>query len=171
MLNQSASDSELSDFISANAAAIINNLLPTKSKENYLKTYEEFSTWRSAKGLSISESVLLVYFDYLSKTKNPNTLWCIYSKLKATINIKHSIEINRFKKLLVFLKRKSEGHCAKKSKIFTTQNVEKFLNEAPDEIFLATKVSIHDLTMNISYLSNGNYSTYLPVFYLCYRWP
>lgn len=61
--------------------------------------------------------------------------------LKATISVKHDIQINTYTKLLSFLKRKSDGHRAKKSKILTTQNVETFMNEAPDHSVLAIKVS------------------------------
>lgn len=130
------------EFIKLDAQGIVNNLLPEKSKEKYLKAYNDFDKWKAVKGVkSVSESVLLVYFEYLSATKKPSSLWCIYSMLRATISVKHDIQINTYAKLLAFLKRKSDGHRAKKSKILTTQNVETFLNEAPDHSFLAIKVS------------------------------
>ncbi|OXU18723.1 hypothetical protein TSAR_009830 [Trichomalopsis sarcophagae] len=45
-------------------------------------------------------------------------------------------------KLQLFLKRKSAGYKPKKSAVFTKGNIAKFLNDAPDEIYLATKVVI-----------------------------
>lgn len=143
------------DCIQSEASDIITNLLPEKSKETYMKTYDAFNTWKTAKGAkSVSESVLLVYFQHLSSTKKPSSLWCIYSMLKSTISIKHNVEIKNYTKLLSFLKRKSEGHRAKKSKVFTAQNIETFLNEAPDHNFLAVKVSTYLCTyLFITFLS------------------
>ncbi|RVE49622.1 hypothetical protein evm_005754 [Chilo suppressalis] len=40
-----------------------------------------------------------------------------------------------------YLKRLSERHKPKKSKVFSQQNVETFLNDAPDKEFLATKIT------------------------------
>jgi hypothetical protein len=117
--------------------------LPEKSREKYLKTYEIFNKWRSDKGATnISETVLLSYLIELSHNKQPTTMWSIYSMLKATLKTKHNIHIETYKKLLGFLKRLSVGHKSKKSKVLTASNIEKFLNEAPNCNFLATKVSI-----------------------------
>lgn len=41
-----------------------------------------------------------------------------------------------------YLKRQSEGYKPKKSKILTEENVETFINIAPNEMYLSTKVSI-----------------------------
>lgn len=120
------------------------NFLPEKSREKYLKAYTVFNEWRFSKGAkTCSETVLLSYFMEASKTKQPSTLWSIYSMLKATIKSKHDVHIETFPKLLAYLKRTSEGHKPKKSRVFTASNIEKFLNEAPDCNFLATKVSTY----------------------------
>ncbi|KAL0881723.1 hypothetical protein ABMA27_001517 [Loxostege sticticalis] len=53
--------------------------------------------------------------------------------------------ISEYPKLNSFLKRrvyKSDGFTSKKSKILTSDEVEKFLNEAPDDRYLATKVAL-----------------------------
>lgn len=43
--------------------------------------------------------------------------------------------------LSAFIKRQSHGFTAKKSKVFTAEDVNKFLNEAPDAEYLLLKVS------------------------------
>ncbi|RVE46833.1 hypothetical protein evm_008541 [Chilo suppressalis] len=62
--------------------------------------------------------------------------------LKSTINTNKNIKIDSYSKLLAFLKRLFEGYKPKKSKVFSHQNVETFLNDAPDKEFLATKVAL-----------------------------
>jgi hypothetical protein len=76
----------------AEAKLITENLLPAKSKERYIKTYDQFVIWKSEKKAhTFSESVLLAYFNDLAKSKQPSTLWAIYSMLKCTIQIKHDV--------------------------------------------------------------------------------
>lgn len=60
---------EAMEKIDADASVISLNLLPTKSKEKYLKSFEKFQNWKKKKDLNencFSESVLLVYFDDLA---------------------------------------------------------------------------------------------------------
>ncbi|CAB3231274.1 unnamed protein product [Arctia plantaginis] len=52
----------------------------------------------------------------------------------------HDINIKNYSKLSSFLKRQFAGHKSKKSKVFTAQDVKTFINEAPDDIYLAVKV-------------------------------
>lgn len=61
--------------------------------------------------------------------------------LKSTLKLKKDVHIEKYPKLTAFLKKSSTGHKPKKSKIFTAADVEKFLNEAPDSVYLAAKVS------------------------------
>ncbi|XP_073966826.1 uncharacterized protein isoform X2 [Choristoneura fumiferana] len=123
------------------AQAIVNNLLPEKSKDKYLKVYTNFTTWMSENSTtSFSENVLLAYFGELSKTLKPSTLWGIYSMLKATLSSKNNVNINSYKRLTSLLKRFSMGYKSKKSKVLTAENVDTFLMEAPDLIYLAAKV-------------------------------
>jgi hypothetical protein len=55
------------------AEGTLSNLLPTKSREVYEKEFANFEAWcRENKVQSISENVLIAYFDMQSKTKkNP----------------------------------------------------------------------------------------------------
>lgn len=141
----SESDVELENTppeITNYANNITENLLPQKSKSEYEKFYQMFRDWQQEKKTdSFSENVFIAFFgNLLLKKWKSSTLWKVYSILKATINVKHDIDISRYKKLKSLLKRSSDNYVAKKSKIFTEENVKHFLENAPNEIYLATKV-------------------------------
>lgn len=119
------------------------NLLPKKSHSTYELTYQRFMEYRLKNNIgSFSEHVLMAYFDDLSKKMKSSTLWSIYSMLKSTLNIKHNVDLTKYLKLKAFLKRSADGYVAKKSRTFEKEHVQKFLLEAPDDIYLSTKVSI-----------------------------
>jgi hypothetical protein len=63
-------------------------------------------------------------------------LWSQYSFLKSTLSIHNNINIETYPKLRAFLKRKSEGYQATKSKTFTPKEIDEFLSNAPDEMYL-----------------------------------
>lgn len=117
------------------------NLLPEKSKKLYISAYDAFIQWRlSKKTECFSESILLVYFNELAVKYKPSSLWTTYSMLRSTINLNHGINIENYTKLRSFLKRKSEGFRCKKANTFSTEDVNKFINKASDDKYLATKV-------------------------------
>ena len=98
--------------------------------------------WRGNNNVSsFSENVLIVYFEELSTILKPSTMWSHYSMIKATLNIKHNVDINKYLKLTALMKRKSDGYIAKKSKILGNDEIKRFLDQAPDEVHLLTKVS------------------------------
>lgn len=128
---------------SANTATM--NLLPAKSKEQYLKEYDSFMTWRIKKGInSFTERVLLAYFEMKSKIWKSSTLWSTYSKLKGTLMVNNDVDISRYSKLIAYLKNKSTGYKPKKSKTFSREEIYKFLLQAPDDHYLMHKVLITD---------------------------
>jgi len=97
--------------------------------------------WRCNRKIkSFTESVVLVYFEELSKVVKPSTLWSQYSMLRGTLNIKHNVNLSEFHKLRALLKRKSEKYTPKKSKTLTSENIHQFLLNAPDEKYLLIKV-------------------------------
>lgn len=123
------------------AENVIEQILPSKSRRIYITAYENFMRWRAEKQVnSFSESVFLTYFDELSKKFKPSTLWSVYSMLKTTLVIKNDVHIKTYVKLTCFLKRLSTGHKSVKSRVFTANQIETFINTAPDERYLATKV-------------------------------
>ncbi|KAJ8915694.1 hypothetical protein NQ315_000628, partial [Exocentrus adspersus] len=119
----------------------IGQLLPSKSKNFYEACYKQFMDWRQKNNVnSFSENVLLAYFTNLAEKFQSSTLWKTYSI--TTINIKHNINISKYLKLISFLKRKSVGFRAKKSKVLYAQEVNTFIKEAPNEIHLGTKAAL-----------------------------
>lgn len=148
MASRNYSDSD-SDDISDNvppemiqaAKEIALNSLPYISKQKYTKVYNEFKKWRNAKNTkSFAESVLLVYFNEISTQFAASTLWSRFSMLKATIKAYDNIDIGTYPQLLGFLKKNNTGYTSKKSSVFTTTDVSKFLKEAPDAEYLMMKV-------------------------------
>lgn len=136
-------DSNLTPPEITNAPKIINeNLLPIKSKQRYIATYDNFLQWKTdKKANTFSEDVFLAYFGELAEKYKPSSLWAIFSMLKSTLMTKNCVNIKNYANLTAFLKKKSDGFISKKSKVLTAEHVEKFLNDAPDTKYLATKVN------------------------------
>ncbi|KAJ8968288.1 hypothetical protein NQ317_000830 [Molorchus minor] len=92
----------------------ISNLLPTKSRSLYDIAYNRFKKWCAEKNVQVySENVLLVYFSENAKNYKSSTLW-------AT----------------------GDGYQAKKSKILTKSEIDRFLSSADDKEFLMIKVGL-----------------------------
>lgn len=141
----SDSELELMDLIPDNILKISKvstlRLIPEMSNEKYTVSYNMFMDWRSKnKTDSFSENVLLTYFDEMSKKFKPTTLWSQYSMIKTMLNVKNNVDIGNYGKLKLFLKRRSDGYKPKKSKVFTSEEITKFLKEAPDNEYLLSKV-------------------------------
>lgn len=125
---------------SANLAKL--QLLPSKSKEKYESAYAKFMDYRQQKRVqSFSENVVMSYFAELSKKYKSSTLWSTYSMLRSMLAINHDIDLSKHLKLRAFLKRKSAGYIAKKSKILNEEQIDYFILNASDDTFLAAKVS------------------------------
>ncbi|XP_063972557.1 uncharacterized protein LOC135160192 [Diachasmimorpha longicaudata] len=122
---------------------ITENTLLSKSREKYQAIYKKFTSWRETNNKGpLSQEVLLDFFVELSEKMKPSSLWSHYSMLKHTINSNDKIDISSYKKLNVFLKLQSTGFKSKQTKVLTPNDIERFLNEAPDNQFLATKVAL-----------------------------
>lgn len=138
---------DLDDFLppeiqeAANRATL--DLLPEKSRQQYDIAYNGFIEWSQLKKVEgkFSESVFLVYFEEKSKLWKSSTLWSKFSMIKAELKIKENVDISKYHKLVAFLKRKSVGYRPKKSKILTREQIDRFLNEAPDTKYLMIKVA------------------------------
>lgn len=111
------------------------NKIKKSACEKFLKWAQEQSAY------SYSENVMLAYFSHLAKTLKSSSLWARYSMIKAELNIKHNVQLAKYTKLLAFLKRQGEGYKPKKSKVFTKEQFDEFLHNAPNSIYLATKVN------------------------------
>lgn len=138
------SSGEDSDLEGA-AERALQGLLPVISKEKYEKTYRAFKQWCNEKKIKvIDENKLLAYFDTEMKQFQSSTTWSIYSMLRSTLNVKDNIDISKFNNLRALLKRKNDNYFAKQSRIFTIEEIYKFLKDAPDNVYLATKVKFAD---------------------------
>lgn len=138
----SESESEIvPNEISEAAKTATNELLPLKSRDRYELVYDLFQKWRNDKNVhTINEEVILAYLMEKSKILRPSSLWSNYSMLKSTISIKNNIDISRYPKVIAFLKRKSVGYKPKKSRVLNKDQIDKFLSEAEDNIYLMKKV-------------------------------
>lgn len=94
----------------------------------------------------------MAYFTELAEKYAGPTLWSKYSMLKSTIICNQNINIGDYKQLASFVKRKNDGYMPTQSKVFTTEDVNKFLSEAPDEMYLAMKVNDEEMVINDLYL-------------------
>jgi hypothetical protein len=121
----------------------VEKLIPKASKEKYDRVYHEFMKWRVQRNAnSFSDRTILAYLNEKKSKVAPNTLWGIYSMLKATLLAYHNVDISKYEKLTSFLKQNATGYQPKKAKIFLKEDIDKFLLSAPDEQYLMKKVCI-----------------------------
>ena len=122
------------------AATAVELLLPTKSRDVYENASFDFTAWKSSKNIaSFSERVFLAYFQTLPHSKT-STLWSLYSKLNAILKVRHNLNIENFYQLKRFLKEHGENYTLKLAKIFSANEIENFLTNAPDCQYSAMKV-------------------------------
>ncbi|XP_074037660.1 uncharacterized protein [Leptinotarsa decemlineata] len=88
----------------------------------------------------VTETVFLAYFQELSETYSPNSLWTKWSMLKSMVTIHEKRDITKFNELQAFLKRKSKSYKPKKSAVLSPKDVIRFLKDAPNDIHLLHKV-------------------------------
>lgn len=120
--------------------------LPEKSADRYLLNYYAYHNWKqkNLKSLSTSEEKkLIVYFKELKDIKKfkASTIWSVWSMLKTTMNSKDNIDITKFQNLKAIVKKNSKGYKPTKALAFTWEQVTRFLDEASDNVYLATKVN------------------------------
>lgn len=122
--------------------------IPSRSREMYERAYIRFITWAKEQQVNdFTENAVLAYFVHLSnKSLKSSSMWAQFSMLKVELSIKDNVDINCYKRVRAFLKRKSENYTAKKSKSFTKDQVDTFLREAPDKKYLAMKVRLETKT-------------------------
>lgn len=125
------------------AAEANESLLPLISKDRYMKVYNGYMKWKlTKKARSNSERVVISYFNNMIKSnKKPTTLWATYSMLKATLKIFAKVNIETYAILSAMLKRQSVGYVPKKAKTFSEEEMQYFLDNAPDVAWLDVKVT------------------------------
>ncbi|KAJ3646452.1 hypothetical protein Zmor_024040 [Zophobas morio] len=129
--------------ITEKAKEIVLDLLPAKSPQMYEKEYQIFLRWKEEKKIVVvNEDVVLNYLHEKSQEVKPSTLWSKYSMIKAVLSVKENIEINKFSRVIAFLKRNSVGYEPTKSKVLTRQEIDTFLTNADDMKYLLIKVAL-----------------------------
>lgn len=152
--------------IPANSA---NTQIPAASREKYNKVYDDFQRWRDTKGTPpVSENVLMAFFTELQAKHKPSTLWVMYSMLKATLRTNDEIDITPWAHLNDYLKRNNVGYKPVKAKIFTEEEIERFMNEAPDEHWLDVKVWL--LTVHGKKIDCNNDVLFAGCLYIWSQW-
>lgn len=122
------------------ATALLDDLLPDRSKPRYEKASKEFQEWMASENISeITEEVILVYLSEKSKTIAPTGLQSLFCMLKAT---HRHIKFGSFLDVKAFLKKKAVGYRPKKSKIFGIDQCTTFIREADDKCHLLYKVIV-----------------------------
>lgn len=118
-------------------------LLPKKPKSRYESTYKRFMNWTLQNNAqTLSENVIIAYLKKLSTELKPSTLWTTYSMLKTMLKLRNNIDISTYTKCVSFLKFQSSGYQCQKSLTLTSEQIQKFLSEAPDREYLFTKVRL-----------------------------
>lgn len=141
MHESDVSDTDVDDLDMVEGSEI--KPIPERSKQKYELVYNGFMYWRRVRNInSFSEDILLTYFKELSKKYATSSLFLTCSMLKTTLWIYHKVNIKTYSKLRLFLKKNAEGFQAKKTKTFTPFEINKFINEAPNYVYHATKVII-----------------------------
>lgn len=116
-----------------------------KSSDRYLLVYNTYKQWREENRKSLSsseENNLIVYFESLKGKLKPPTLWSIWSMLRKTLNVKDNINISNFLNLKSLIKTNAKGYKPKKAFVLRWNHIMKFMNEAPNDKFLAMKVIV-----------------------------
>lgn len=132
--------SNLNIDLSEEAQRIQEETLPP-SRELYKQVFGKFKEWALEKNyVGTPEDLILVYLKHLSEKYAPSTLWSKYSMLRSMILIENNVDISNYAKVKSFIKQKNIGYEAKKSRVFTEEEVQKFVNDASDIDFLAHKV-------------------------------
>ena len=121
--------------------------LPKKSTKRYEQQYKEFCKWKMKYNTTlISENVLLAYFKELSTKRAPNTLWSTWSMLRTMLITRENINIKSFTQLKSFLTTTSRGYEPNKAKVFTDNQLDEFLEKAPNATYLVHKASFFVLS-------------------------
>lgn len=131
------------DYTSKGMDRAVNvNSIPALSKHKYEKAYEDFQKWNKSNGEKpVTQNVLMKYFTEMGEKSKPSTLGAYYSMLKATLRLNDNIDITPWTKILDYLKRKNAGYKPVRATCFTENELETFLNEAPDDQWLDVKVN------------------------------
>lgn len=141
-MSEIVDNTDLPQGILLKAAKAVDALVPEKTRRTYEKEYFHFEAWLQKHCVDrVDETVLMAYFQDLSESYSPNSLWTKFSMLRKELIVHKKIRSNeKLITLQQFLKQIGKNYQPKKSKVLTREQVITFLKEAPDEKYLADKV-------------------------------
>lgn len=118
--------------------------LPEKSRDDYLKAYDDFLKWHKMKHVPdgyVTSNVVMAYFKDLSEAYAPSTMASRLSMLKATLMLKNQMAASiDWEPLEKWVYTKRDKWDAKKSAIFTRAQVDAFIS-LQDEHLLMKKIA------------------------------
>jgi integrase len=129
--------------------AILEDLLPRKSKAFYDKAWKKFKDHCGIKkGEKPSEAHFMGYFDYLCRVRKlkSSTMWTTFSMLNHCNQIEFGDRLQEaFPRLKVQLKQYNTGYVRKVAKVFTNLEINDFLcmtHEGPKGFWLLRKAVV-----------------------------
>lgn len=136
------------DDCSAFVDTTLSKILPDRSKHLYELTYNRFTKWKQDKNIiGITEDVILEYLYHLRTISAVSTLRSRITMIRSTIDINDDIDIFQYERVRLFWKKTSisarNNSTRKLIKIFCLNDIEKFLRESPDNLYLLIKVLIN----------------------------
>ncbi|KAJ8910999.1 hypothetical protein NQ315_011264 [Exocentrus adspersus] len=144
MEQDSITSDSVPDDVLLEANSALSKIIPEKSKLLYEKEYINFCEWRNKKQVrGVNDKIIMAYTEKSKRVKSSSessSLWSYYSQLKKMLSVKENVDISRFHQVTAFLKHKSTGYKPKKSRVFTREDLEKFLDTAPDINYLLLKI-------------------------------
>ena len=119
-----------------NAKEIMEKLNPIKSSKRYEESWDKFLQFNgNVPPEMIIEENLIEYFDYLRNEKHfaSSTLWSQYSMLNHKVQILYGKKLQTMPRLTIQLKSYEAGYNRKSSSVFSFEDINKFLETAPNE--------------------------------------
>lgn len=112
-----------------------------QSRQKYQVAYKRFTDWCVEKKIGLpTESDCLAFFIERGNCVKPNSLWTEYSMINAFLVPERGVDLKQFSSLTEFMKGRALGYKCKTSKVFTKEQIMKFVRDAPDLDYLMMKV-------------------------------
>lgn len=115
------------------ANEIMANLTPAKSAKRYNDAWNAFMEF--SKEDPPTENDFIEYFDHLRHVKHhaPSSLWTYYSMINNKFQALYGEKLQKYPRITLLLKSYESGYKRKTSKFFTKDEIDSYLNDAPDE--------------------------------------
>lgn len=108
--------------------------------------YKKFNDWCTSKMIDKpTESDCMAYFVERANSVKPSSLWAEYSMINSSLVGEKGVDLKQFSSLTEFMKRQALGYQSQRkcSKLFTKDQIIRFINEAPDDKYLMMKVNTY----------------------------